>query len=165
MSPWVLFVIKTMSKFLVGEWGWRRQNLAKKCMVTMWSWKRSKTSWIGHGAWMGIAWGTWKMGASGWNIVPNMLQVLGAQAAWALKHVTWYVSMGGRFQGSSFEAHVLWFAIFNRLKWMLGCHRNMTCFRVGCSKAYVARTWKPMLSRLEMSDAFKTCCWNNIRGL
>ncbi len=64
-SPWALFVIKTLSKFLAGEWGWRCQNLTKKCMVMMWSWKRSKTSWIGHEAWMGIAWGNMEDGRMG----------------------------------------------------------------------------------------------------
>jgi len=30
---------------------------------------------MGHGAWMKIAWGTWKMGGWGWNITPERLHV------------------------------------------------------------------------------------------
>ncbi len=58
----------------------------------MQSWKRSKTSWMGHGAWMGITWGTWKMGEWGRSIAPKMLHVSGgyvsrAQATRASKCV------------------------------------------------------------------------------
>jgi len=58
----------------------------------MQSWKRSKTSWMGHGAWMGITWGTWKMGEWGRSIAPKMLHVSGgyvsrAQATGASKCV------------------------------------------------------------------------------
>jgi hypothetical protein len=38
-----------------------KKQYDKQCEVE----KRSKTSWMGHGAWMKIAWGTWKMG--GWG--------------------------------------------------------------------------------------------------
>jgi len=112
---------------LVGEWGWRCQNLTKKYMVMMWSWKRSKTSWIGHGAWMGIEWGNMEDGHMGlkhssWHVTCfGGLGCLGIETCLGSLVETWYVSIGGRFQGSSFEVHVLWCAIFNRLKWMLGC--------------------------------------------
>jgi hypothetical protein len=133
-------------------------------MVTMQSWKRFKASWIGHGAWMGIAQGNMENGCMGlkhpsWHVTCfKGLGCLGIEMCARSPIETWYVSVGGRFQSSSFEAHVLWRVIFDRPKWMLGCHWNMTCFRVGCSEALAARMWKPTLSRLEVSNAFKTCC-------
>jgi hypothetical protein len=63
--PWIVLVIKSLSKSLVGEHWWRRQSLAKKYTVTMQSWKRSKTLWMGHGAWMGIAWENMEDGRMG----------------------------------------------------------------------------------------------------
>jgi hypothetical protein len=54
-----------------------------------------------HGWVMGHGWrlhgGTWKMGRWGRNIATQML----------------HVSVGGKFQGSCMEAHVLWCVIFN----------------------------------------------------
>jgi hypothetical protein len=52
---------------------------------------------MGHGAWMGIAWGNIEDGQMGRNITPEML----------------HVSVGGRFQGSCLEAHVSWCVIFD----------------------------------------------------
>jgi hypothetical protein len=86
---------------------------------------------MGHG--WGSHGGTWKMSAWGQNINPEMLHVLGAWVAWASKRMLgrppkrdmfWWVV--------SFEAHVLWCAVFNQLK--------------------------QASSHLKASNSFKTCC-------
>jgi hypothetical protein len=55
---------------------------------------------------------------------------LGIEMCVRLLIETWHVSMGDRFQGSRFDAHVLWCVVFDWPKWTLGRHQNMTCFYV-----------------------------------
>jgi hypothetical protein len=100
------------------------------------TWKRSKASWMGHGAWMGIAWRNMEDGCMGlkhssWNVTCfGGLDCSGIQTHVRLPIETWHVSMGGRYWGSSFETHVLWCMIFDQLKWMPNHHQNMTSFHV-----------------------------------
>jgi hypothetical protein len=75
---------------------------------------------------------------------------------------TWHVSMGGRFQGLSFEAHVLWHGIFNQLKQALGYHQNTTCFCINLLWGQQCMCMEITLGRLKMSNTITTCHWNNI---
>ncbi len=105
------------------------------------SWKKSKPSWMGHGVWMGITCGNMEDGQMGskhssWNITCfGGICFKGSNCSGIEMHVeppveTWHVLVGGRFQGSSFKAHVLWCTIFDWPIWVLGCHQNTTCFCV-----------------------------------
>jgi len=70
----------------------------------MWeSWKRFKASWMGHGAWMGIAWGNMENGRMG------------------PKHSSWNVTCfgGDMFRGFKLPKH--W-----NTRWV--AHLNLTCF-------------------------------------
>jgi len=75
------------------------------------------------------------MGAWGQNIALEMLHVLVGICFEGLGYLSIEMHVGllvgGKFQGSSFEVHVSWRAISNRLKQTLGCHGNMACFYVG----------------------------------
>jgi hypothetical protein len=83
---------------------------------------------MGHGAWMGIAWGNmehgWMRPKHSYTFWCDMFRRLGLsrhqKAHWATRHVL----VGGRFEGSCFEVHVLWCTIFGQLKWTLDCHWN-----------------------------------------
>jgi len=120
---------------------------------------------------IGIAWGNMEDGCMGLKHISWHVTCFGGSGCLGIKTCVgslvemWYVLVGGRFQGSTFEVHVLWRAIFNWSKRTSKCHQNMTCFHVGCSEAHSVYTWKPTLSRLEMSDTFKTHCWNNVGRL
>jgi hypothetical protein len=122
MLPWPLFVIKTLNKSMVGEQWWRRQSLVEKytMTMTMWSWKRFKVSWMGHGpARMGITWGNMKYGWMGPNRALKTLHVSGAWVARASKCMLghpskldmfqWVVSRF-KFWGSCFEVCDFWLA-------------------------------------------------------
>ncbi len=108
----------------------------------MWeSWKRFKTLCMGHGAWMGIAWGKMEDGWMGSkHSSQNVTCFCGIcfkglgcpciETCVGLPVESWHVLMGGRFQGFCFKAHVSWDVVFDQWKWMSGCRWNMTCFRV-----------------------------------
>jgi hypothetical protein len=129
---------------------------------------------MGHGAWMGITWGNME---NGWMGPKHSSQnityfngicfkgssCISIETRIGLPSETWHVSVGGRFWGSCFEAHVLWCVIFNWQKQASSFHRNSTCFHVGLLQAPTAHGWKPTLGCLEASNAFTTCCWNNVK--
>jgi hypothetical protein len=50
-----------------------KKNMRRQCKVE----KRSKVSWMGHGARWGSHGGTWKMGKWAQNVAPEMLHVSG----------------------------------------------------------------------------------------
>jgi hypothetical protein len=74
-------------------------------MIVMWSKKRSKVSWMGHGAWMGIAWGNGEdehMGPKqiSWNVTCfGGLGCLGIETYVGLPIETWHV-LRFKFRGS-----------------------------------------------------------------
>jgi hypothetical protein len=109
--------------------------------VVRWKTKRGKVEkglkchgWVMDESW-GLYWGTWKMGGWGWNITPQTLHILvgyvsGVRAARASKctpghppKLDMFQRVGGRFWGSSFEAHISWHAVSDQPKWTLGRHR------------------------------------------
>jgi hypothetical protein len=130
---------------------------------------------MGHGAWMKIAWGTWKMGGWGWNITPERLHVSvgyvwGAWATSASKRALdrlpklWHVSVGGRFWGSSFELmfHGASFSTSGNECWAVT--ETWHVFVSVCFRAPLACAWKPTPGHLKTNDAFFTSRWNNIKG-
>jgi hypothetical protein len=126
---------------------------------------------MGHGAWMEIAWGTWKMGEWGWTITPETLHVL-----------VGYVSRVRTTQASGCSSKL------DMFRWVVGfevlasklmycntqfstdgneCRATIKTWHVFvsvCSKAPATRVWKHVLGHLEASDAFTTCCWNNVEA-
>jgi hypothetical protein len=93
----------------------------KKYTMRMWSWKRFKTSWMGHGAWMGIAWGNMEDVCTRLKHSSQNIRCFGGDMVWGSSclsiemHVrsfteSWHVSVGGRFQGSCFVVCDFWSA-------------------------------------------------------
>jgi hypothetical protein len=80
--------------------------------------------------WMGLKHNSWNVTCFS-GICLRGLGYLGIETCAGPLAETWHVSVGGRFQGSCFEAHVSWCVVSNQRKWALGDHWNMTCFRVG----------------------------------
>jgi hypothetical protein len=95
----------------------------------------SKVSWIGI-TWGNMEDGRMRLKHSSRNVTCfGGICFKGSSCSGIEMHVgppakTWHVLVGGRFQSSSFKAHVSWCTIFDWLKWVLGCHQNMTCFHV-----------------------------------
>jgi hypothetical protein len=114
----------------------------------MWkSWKRFKMSWMGHGAWMAIAWGNMGDGRMG------------------LKHNSWrYVFWWNMFWGLGLPKH-------QNVHWVV--HRNLTCFSgwkvlrfLFQGSCFVTRNFRPTKMNVESSpkdDMFP--CWFALRPL
>jgi hypothetical protein len=124
------------------------------------SWKRSKASWMGHGAWIGITWGNMGDGRMGLKHSSQNVTCFGGicfggsgylEIKTCVKPLvkTWHVSMGDKFWSSCFKVHVLWCVIFNRPKQMLSRHQHMTCFHVDllqgphypCMETHIGPPW------------------------
>jgi hypothetical protein len=123
---------------------------------------------MGHGAWMGIAWGTWKMGGWSRNIAPKTLHVLRAHATKSSKQTLGYPPKLDMFQ---------WVVGFEVLVWRLmfcgtwfstswnECRATIETWHVSmlvCPRVPTAHVWKLVSSHLEASDTFVTCRWNNV---
>ncbi len=112
------------------------------------SWKRFKALWMGHGAWMGIAWGNMEDGCMGLKHNFQNITCFGGLGCPCIETCVellanmWHVLVGGRFQGSSFKAHVLWCMFFDRPKWAPSYHWNMIYLCVGL-------LWGPHCSCME----------------
>jgi len=135
----------------------------------MWeSWKRSKASWMGHGAWMGIAWGNMGDGRMGLkhssqNVTCFGGICFGGRAAWESKCVLGHSSKLDMFRWVvSFEVLVLrltfcdaQFLIDQNKCWVAieTWHVSMLI----CSKTLATRVWKPMSGHLKANDTFTTC--------
>jgi hypothetical protein len=110
-------------------------------MTTMWNWKKSKASWMSHGAWMRIPWGNMEGGHTRSKHSSEILHVLMGICFESLNHLgietcakslinIWHVLMGDRFLGSSRKTHVSWHAISDWSKQVSSYHQNMTCFHI-----------------------------------
>ncbi len=124
-----LIICKTYSINCLDRIVWQKLN--KKCE----SWKRSKTSWMGHGAWWGLHGGKWKMGTWGLNI-----------ALETLHYMFWGLGLLGHPNACGVA------------------HQNLTCFN-GCSSTHLTYTWTAIEGLLEANNTFTIWSWNNVKAI
>jgi hypothetical protein len=131
---------------------------------------------MGHGAWMGITWGNMEDGRMGpkhssWNVTCFGGISVGGSNCPTSKCPSGCSSKLDMFRWVvGFEVLVLSF-MFHGMRFLTSqneCRAIIETWHVFvsiCFGARVAYAWKPKLGRLKASDAFMTCCWNNIKRI
>lgn len=122
------------------------------------TWRNMEDRWIGpkHSSWNVTCFGGICFRGSG---------CLGIETRAGPSARTGHVSMGGKFRGSCFEAHVLQHAVSKWWKRELGCHWSTTCSSVGLLQDPCCPSVETHAGFLKASNSLMTCHWNNVGAL